>query len=250
MDTGDYISVETILADVLQEVDDVTLRKGFTKGWYTSQIQQAAEELAVDTFFQKMTRDFDFPTDKLQMPIPEGCFNIREMYAFNGSCCRSDSSVIIHWKRLYNNGQGGGDSFTSRANFIGNTNDTDPFYVPTPNPPFYSENLYFANLQNGMIMFGSSLQGFAKVRIVYNGFAGAIGDVPIIPRFLRQAVKFYVVETFYRNMKSREPRVYRGLHTDAFQQLQIHWDKAESRVKMMNSFEVESWREYVSRMNF
>ncbi len=58
----DFVTVNEILADVLKIVQDTDFKIN-SKGWYTSQIQQALEELSFDTFFLTINRTFPVPND-------------------------------------------------------------------------------------------------------------------------------------------------------------------------------------------
>jgi hypothetical protein len=80
-----FVSIDIILADVLKTVDDASTKLN-SKGWYTSQIQQALEELSFDTFFDERNANFDVPKD-LRLELPEGAFNLRKVYLFNGNSC-------------------------------------------------------------------------------------------------------------------------------------------------------------------
>ena len=75
MNTNDFVSLDIILADVLQMCGDESTRIN-PKGWYVSQVQKALEELSIDTFWNERT--VDVPLDKvlLQTDIPENMFKI------------------------------------------------------------------------------------------------------------------------------------------------------------------------------
>ena len=245
MDSNDFVSVNHILAEALVNVNDVDLRNGFTKGWFVSRIQDALQEIAIDTFYQKITDDFDFPKDRLAIPIPENAFNIREMYLYNNDCCNPSGSVPVVWKRLFNNKGGASSGYTAKIKGSGNVNEArNPFY-PTHRG---ADNYYYANIQHGMIMFSSSCASYKKVRIVYNGMGVSIGDEPIIPRFFERYINDYVEEKYYSAMKPRDPRKYRGLWSDAYSKLERSSEKAKIRVSSMNTFEKESLEEYIGNI--
>lgn len=252
MNANDFVTPNHIIAEVTHSVDDENLRSGFSKGWFMSRVQDAVQELAFDTFFQKITADFDFPKDSLAIEMPKNAFNIREIYLFNSDCCSPATSQPVHWKRLYNN-RGKGQDYTSRVKEPGKTAGTDP-YIPTNwrhngHMMPWLGTLYFANIQDGMIMFGSDCASFSKVRLVYNGMGGEIGEVPIIPRFLERAVNDYVEERYWNAMKARDIR-YRTLWSDAYQRLNDRingsWKKAEKRIASMDSWQKESLNEYMT----
>lgn len=250
MNANDFTSVNHILADVLLEVDDEYLDKGYTKGWYISQIQQAMEELSFDTFFDERTQDFDYP-DENAMLLPKDCFNIREVYLHDGNCCNVDSSAIVHPKRLFNNKPKGDGSTSLRKDASDDTDIIrDPIYPSdssTVNDRNVKEtNLYYYNIQNGQIMFSSNSSGWAKVRLVYNGMGGEIGDAPVVPRFFRQAVKDFCIEKFWRAQKSKTnaPRSARLNWSDVNNMMQKSWRDARIRISSMDTREREAMREY------
>jgi hypothetical protein len=102
MNANDFVSVEKILAEVTQTVNDKDFKNGFTKGWYISRIHDAIQELAIETYFFKVTIDFELPRN-LQLPMPEDTFNIREIYLYNGERCNPINTQVVYFKRLFNN---------------------------------------------------------------------------------------------------------------------------------------------------
>lgn len=256
MQSNEFVTPENILADVLPLVGDLDFRKGLTKGWYISQVQAAVERLALDTYFNVVTKDCTFPTRTLQDKLPSNCFNIREMYLWNGDCCTPQSSVIVHYKRLYNNKPGGADYTALRKDGNGGQ-EQDPFYQPwVQGFSLYNgdRNLHYANIQNGLIMFSSNCSSWSNYRIVYNGMGGEFGEQPIIPRILRDVVIDFVVERVYRAMAAREPRLYRVLQQDAFERLfnrQIGtWWEAMRRISSMDAWMKDAYAEYSNRGNW
>lgn len=257
MEINDYVSVNHLMAEILVNVNDRELKKGMSKGWYTSRIFDALQELAFDTFYQIMTRDFNFPTDTLALAMPKNAFNLREIYLFNSDCCLPGDSVIVHWKRLYNN-RGKGAFHTAKRRETGDgTADTsiDPFFARRSRMRTRrvgGSSLYYANIQNGLIMFSSDCQSFGKVRLVFNGIGGEIGDEPIVPRFFERAVVDYVEERFYNVKKAEQPRLFRVLWADAFQRLNDirtgSWRKARMRISSMDTYERESLDEYIGNI--
>ena len=251
MNSNDFLTVNQILSDVLVNVDDEDFKKGFTKGFYVSKIQQCLEELAFDTFYQEITKDLPFPTTQLTMQLPTNCFNIREIYLFNGDCCTPQTSVIVHWKRLYNNSQGG-PAYTAKQK---ENMRRDPYYKPWgwANNAIDKATTYFANIQNGLLMFSSNSSHYNHVRLVYNGMGGDVGDSPVIPRFMRQAVIDWVSEKFWRALKAKNPRV-RPIWMDYYNILNDpkigSWKRAQDRMKQMDTWEKDSMAQYLGRMNY
>lgn len=252
MNHNDYVSIDHILAEVTQTLNDVEFRNGFSKGWYVSRIQDALQELAFDSFFQVITRDFDFPSGTLAMDLPKNCFNIREIYGWNGGCCSPQTSAPIYIKRLYNNKGGNGRGYTAQIKGSGGTIGTDPYnpsYYNDPTFSGYPSGLYYCNIQDGRLMFSSSCAAFPKIRLVYNGMGGEIGDLPIIPRFFERAINDYVEERYFAAMKSRDRRAHAVNWQEAYQKLTAfggNWQKAIRRVAKMDSKAKADYDKYLA----
>ena len=249
MNTADYISHDIILHDALMSLNDAELRSGFSRGWYVGVIQRALEELAQDTFFDKRTIDVKLPTSgAIVIPIPENIFNVQYMYIWNGSCCTPSSSQKVWWKRNFNN-KGNGTGYLSDMKDAAQAT-FDPF-IPMFFPQF--ETIYYANIQEGKIMFSATCSGFGNVSIICNGFGGAIGDKPAIPKFFRQTIIDFVRVEHFKAMASREPRVYRVMLEEARRDLGDNhngsWKKARIRISSMQTFEKKSMEEYFSFLN-
>ena len=252
MNAHDFITVNNTLYDVLWQCEDEGYIKR-SRGWYVSQVRRALEELAFDTFFDEQVRDYDLDGTKLALEMPEGAFNIHDIFLFNASCCSPATSVRVYWKRNMTN-RGYGSNYTARhqgdgslAGSVNNHLEDDPYF----NKTMLSGSEYYANIQNGIIMFSSNSASYSRVRLVFNGIGSDIGDAPIIPRFFREAVVAFVVEKYYYwyRVKNKDEKASRLLWTDAYGKLQVHWEKAENRIKMMDKWERDSMEEYFSRIN-
>jgi len=247
MNASDFVSCNHVIAEVVSIVDDKAFRNGFAKGWYVSRVQDAMQELAMDTFFQKIQKDCEFP-DSCQLPMPENVFNPREIYLYSGTLCNPTTTQNVYYKRLFNNNYEG-DGYTAKIK----DDQSNPGDLFVPNHIGISgETKYYANVQNGVIMFSRECLAYKYVRIIFNGFGTPVGDIPIIPKFFEQPVKDWVKMKFYEAMKGRQPRKYRSLWADAQNDLYNNqrgsWNKARNRVKKMNNFERESMDEYVSNV--
>ena len=263
IDSSEFVTVNNVLAEVLVDVNDKDLRSGMSKGWYISRMSDALLELALDTFFQVITRDFDFPSEKLALEMPSNAFNLREIYVFNCDCsgdtnasncnCFASSSRWVWWKRLYNNkgmNMGSTSKVREQLNEEGtiSTNGPDP-YVPKIRT---GSSLVYANVQNGLIMFSSGASGYTKVRLVYNGMGGEIGDEPVIPRFAKRAVVDFVVERFFSAKMAEDSRAFGTLWRKADAKLNDlrtgSWAKARRRVSKMSTWQREAMDEYVANI--
>jgi len=264
MNTSVYLTPQEILSVVLPMVGD-TDNKMFAKGMYISLIQKAFEDLAIHTFFDEKRETLDFPVDTLTMPLPPGCFNVKNVYLLNGDDCKIDETLKVYWKRNY---------FTEGKGFVANDkgdNRFDPFYpqrilsgtspysfdktLIRAEPPNSVLRTFFYNIQGGNIMFSSSCRNKTnKVHIHYNGTGCAIDEVPIIPVFLRTAIEDYVIETVLRMRMAMESdrkwiglwQIYeRRLNKDERYGKEGSWPTAEYRIKTMNSSQRNELMEYL-----
>jgi hypothetical protein len=253
MNANDFVSADKIIAEVSQMVDDKEFKKGFSKGWFMSQIHNAIQELAFDTYYFKAQHDFELP-EQLQIKMPQDVFNIREIYLYNGDFCNPQHTQVVYHKRLFNNNYQG-DGYTAKVKDDG-SNSSDPFQ---PNQRLFSWNhqgfyglKYYYNVMNGLMMFSKDCGAFPYVRVIFNGMGGLDGSLPIIPRFFHRAIVDWVEERYYNAMKSQDIRKYRPLWTDAYTRLHDprkgSWRQARVRVSSMDSAEKESMEEYISSM--
>lgn len=250
----DFVTVNEILADALKLVGDVEM-KHHNKGWYTSQIQQALEELSFDTFFLDVEKHLTIPED-LRLDIPKGSFNIQQMYAYNGDRCTIESRVNVYHKKNFVNGIGGGEQYFARDNY---SNNQDRFHKGRSTHKTVPDNVYFYNIQGGIIMLSSNLSSFDKLMIVSNGVHTDIGDVPVVPIYLRQAVKTKIV------VDAIEGRMGSAIGTPEYNQLfnlhAVHsnklnhpydglWVEAQRRVKGIDRKQKQDMKEYFQAMNY
>ena len=240
MDSNDYLSVNHLLAEITMACGDKDFRNGVSKGWYISRIQDALQEIAIDTFYQKITDDFDVPDD-LNLAMPENSFNIRLMIAYRGACCVPSSMGVIHWKRNYNNKKKV-DGALTRHMGTGKTNGNEPIMPSTRGVG----SLLYAGVQGGFISFSPAVAQYDKIRITYNGMGIQVGDTPVIPRFFERVVNAYVRSQYWLIKLAEEPRKWVGNYDRAVGEHGVQMEKAKMRVASMNSWEKESMEEYIS----
>lgn len=259
-----FVTINEILSDVTKLVKDAELRM-CSKGWYTSQVQQCLEELAFDTYFNEITEEFVIPENK-RIPMPKGAFNIRQMYLFSGDKCNIGTRTPnVYYKRNF---WSGGNGFVARNK---GRNLDDPFYQNRSS--FRNERqasgvvdgnrgrtpisqIYHYGIQNGIIMLSDNCLTYEKILLVYNGVNTEIGEVPIIPTFLRQAVKDWVsnmaleiklTEVIGTPSFAQWQAIKAGVQTRLEKPFDGSWAKAEHRLKTMDTKEREDLKEYLSR---
>lgn len=258
-----FVSVNEILADVLKLVKDSSFRTN-TKGWYTSQIQQALSELAYDTFFQKRVELLPIPSN-LRIEMPKGAFNLKEIFLTNGTKCDLGPSTPQVWHKT--NFWTGGAGYAAKDKW---NNGKDPFYTnrsgnPGPHGSILSsdrqisDQLYFYGLQNGLIMLSPSCRAFKNIFIYFNGTGCDIGDAPVIPEHLRQAVKDWVLvkalpnkmsDSIGTNAYNHWAFMFNSTKADLMKPFEGTWAKAEQRVKHLNKNHRQALKEYAAKMNY
>jgi hypothetical protein len=259
MVNANYISPDDILSIATVSAGDRDY-KSLPKGLYMSLIQKAVEGLAIDTFFQELRESFDIP-ENLVLALPKGCFNVKNVYIFSGDECNIGQSHKVWWKRNY---------FTKGQGYIANdkgNNANDPFFDShNENLNYANKNLIrynesspnsrlFYNIQMGDLMLSSSCKSAGnKVHVHYNGTGGNIGEEPIIPVFIREAVEDYTIEAALRMRMANEPaqaRNWQALWNIYNERLhrpyEGSWAKAEYRVKTLNQSQREEMKEYFGR---
>jgi hypothetical protein len=251
------ITIGDILADVLSFVDDTNFRTR-SEGWYESQAQQALEELSYDTRFLTKYVSVDIP-ENLHIDIPKGMFNPQELYVFNGDECTIHNRENVWLKRNFIN-SGDGNSFVAR-----NTGDNhnDPFYrrnrMNQPGLHANRSDINFYNIVDGVIMLSPSCRRFQKLMIVANAVACDIGDAPIVPAFMRQAVKdWIVVKALPHKMKdstgtaeySHWSSMLAMTKRDLEDEYEGSWIKAERRAKKLDEKYRTDLKEYLSKLNY
>lgn len=261
-----FVTSNEILADVLKIVGDSDFRTN-SKGYYISQIQQALEELSFDTYFDERNESFDVP-ENLRLELPEGSFNLKQVYLFRGDDCNfgSKSQIVYHKRNFINDATGSNyvardkyknDDLFYKSRNQGHRNDHGD--RSSGNDRGGINNLYFYGIQQGVVMLSGSCRNFEKIMLVYNGMGAAIGDIPVIPNFFRQAVKDYVAmaalgakiaENVGRPEFNQWQSIQNGIERSLNKPYDGSWAKAEHRAKNLDSKHREDLKEYLSSMDY
>ena len=257
----DLISIEEIIADVLQEVDDKKMQK-LTPGFYRKIVKKALDELGFDVAFVEATRDFVIPDD-LKLPTPKGVFNIKTMNVYSGTPDNIGYVENVYWKRNFiTAGRTWKDGELSAAGYTANNhqhNITDPFFKVSSLRQAPQSAFYF-NVQNGIIMLSEACDVYDYLRITYDGIPSAtldIDKVKIIPPFASEAVTLWCVERAARALKSTDgrDRRYRSIQTDASVQLDKFglngaWHEAKMRLGKLDKKQWNDLIEYNSKLTY
>lgn len=257
MNTGRYHTPEIIISKASSLVGDSTYEFK-SKAGYISIVQKAVEELAIYSYFEEIWNDFEMPKD-LVLQMPEDCFNIRDIYLFNGQKCNIEKSRKVYWKRNY---------YTQGKGYVANDkweNHNDPYY-PSHNigPRTYEpilrreagnavDQIYFYNIQNGVVMFSPScLSGGERVMLHYNGLGCKFGEAPLIPAIFRTAIEDYVCEFVLREKMGQEPSqglisLWKIYDNRLNNPMNGSWTEAINRAKKMNASQRQELATYLGR---
>lgn len=255
MNTNDFTTADRVISIATGNVNDTDFKKGFSKGWYMSQLQQGLQDISIESRIFKHYQDEPVPSN-LQLKMPKNVINIREIYLYNGTICNPTKTQVLHWKRLFNN-MPNGEGYTARVKDDGS--NPDDIFLPNQDTSRRSNYSgygtrgakYYYNADNGVIMLSESSSSYPFIRVIYNTMGVEIGDLPVVPRLFERALVDYLEERYYNAQKSRQPRKYRLLWSDALNVLESNtgaWKKAIRRVKSMDLSQQESMNEYISSM--
>jgi len=246
----DCLTPETILADVLVNVDDEK-QKQFTHGWYMRQVKVAVEKLNFNAPFIQTYKDIDMTSD-LIIPIPKGVWGLNDLFVWTpaGDCedaCKIGSIVrVFHKRNFMSKGYDTGYS----ARHMSNSSDYLNLY-----PYQEDHSTFFYNIHNGSIMLSDACVAYDKVRIHYNGVPTDISTVQFIPPFAREAIVAFVTERAFLALKARDPK-YRAMWVDAQADLygkrgydQSKWDEVQSLTKRVDKKVWDDISEYLGRIN-
>ena len=243
--SSSYISHKMILADATMKSGDKEF-KYHPEGFYMSLIQEALQELSFDSFF--LEREKIYPiAGCTKFTLPEGAFNVREIYVYNGEDCNPAGKRNVYWKRNYHNK-------ISKNSW---NNDNDPFFLNSGQST--PSNVLFCGIRNGVIELSPNCQGFEKLVVRFNGLLCNIGDVPTIPMFFRQAVTDYViVEALSARIAemSADPKMIQGWqfilnrHEERIKEPYTgSWETALHRVKTMDRKSREDMNIYHQKLD-
>lgn len=273
MESSEFISVDQILSDLVTLANDEDYtRSGLDKGFYISRIHDAVTHFALETFYQIVTKDiinYDTHKDGI-IDIPVNCFNIKEIYLFNGSAkckehqagctCSSKSPledyVNVHWKRTLNVGSSKIKMSRIKADNRDPVLSGSDVYSGAPNKDFISTtNIYYANLQGGKIILSDSCSNYSNIRIVYNGMGSENGTIPCIPRIIKDGIFDKAALDCFYYLKVRD-KSYRTDYVDAYNRfngsgrVKGSLRECKNRILSMDSFKRNDMMEYLANADF
>ena len=243
MNTNQYLTPEFIIREVSEMVRDNEFNHSLSRGWYMTQLYNIITELDFDSYANLKTVDFPMPTNFL-LPYPKDAFNIREIYAWNGSCCDVAYAKRLYWKTEYNN-LPNGTGFTAGVmnNWWGGSY---PYIVPAVvgnGNCYYPYCEFFFNISQGFIMLSPNCAGFSNLRLVYNYISTPFGENPCIPVFFKEVVKTWLAEKFCKVLLIDEKKyaaAYEMYHAELYEpRTGLYW-QALDRIKMLSTVQRNS----------
>lgn len=257
MNTGHYVTPESLIFNASAFAGDIK-HEYIPKGVFMSWIRDAFVELNMQTSFQEQRVSVPFDTKTLTIPLPEDCFDIRNIYMFNGTECTFDVTKKVYWKKNY---------YTQGVGYVANdkwNNGRDPIFTShdslNPSNPndrdFGSNSLLFYNVQLGNLMFSSNCASAGSmVHIHYSGTGSSVMDAPIIPIYFKNAIEDYITEAGLRMRMAMEPasaKMYAFLQQTYEKRLDKEgmrgsWHNAKSLAKSMNTEQRNDLNNYLSR---
>lgn len=245
MNTASLVPLNIILSDIATKTGDREFRMD-SEGYYKAIIQEAMQELSIDTLFSEQDKVYDLEDGCLKLDLPSGAFNVIEIFGFSGDECNTDRAQKIWWKRGYRNNIARDNWQNSREPFYKNRGSSN-----TPN------NLFYCGISNGVVHLSSNCKNFEKIMIRYNGLMGDIGEEPIVPIFFRQAIVDYsVVQVLLTRIASNPTDkalsvwqfIYGTHETRLNRPYTGSWEKALHRSRTMDTKSRNDLKEYFSRL--
>lgn len=200
------------------------------KPFYDACLRDAVQDLCYDTAWDIVTKEYDMPENGL-MELPCDVAGIRHIYAYNGDNCNVDTSVDVHIKPNFTH-KGGTGFFAQQkgVNVDAIVDNTFWWFEPS--------GLYYCGVEMGCIHFSSSCQGFAKVRLVYQGLGQHDEcEVAAVPTWARRAVVDYIAHRACQMRMSENASFYNTLERKFDWQLTNvmgSWRTAQMRYKRMD----------------
>lgn len=232
MEWSDVITADDIISEVSMMLDDVDMSRGLSRGYYMNSVQRAFEDLNLQSFMTIKTIDIELKPGRFTLDMPKDSFNIREMYMHNGVCCQPGGEMaVVHWKRLYNNSQGGPGYTAARKD-----NQAQDYYFNADGFGSDIQNIgyttYFANIENRLIMLSSPCLEYKYLRLVYNSMGGEIGEKLEIPRVVRECITLMTAKRVCMALMARDDKKYRVLYQVITNDLDSPRDGALARAKV------------------
>lgn len=251
--TSGYVTANQILSDVVMLLGEEEPRE-LSYGYYISQVQQAISELAFDTYFDDKVWILDIVCSASgnhgpMATLPEGVWSIDGIFAFNGDSCGAGDGVKVYWAR--NMTRYGGGTFKHQQG-----ENHAPHLTDNVMSKSSRSDILYAGLLDNVLMLSDSCAAYAKLLIQGKGMGCKVGDAPVIPHELREAVKNYVLLKAGLVMVQKgklAPAMYAEIkraHFGGNGTFDVgSWKQAQRRVQAMHGTQLEDLRHYLSNLD-
>jgi len=242
-----FTTPDDVIAKATSLVDDEEMRFR-SRGFYLSVIREGLKELAFDTMFDTRVFTAAIP-QSLVITLPEGLAGIKQLYLYNGSTCSLENAQNVYWHRnmvRHNSG-----------NYFANNREGMEDRIMETSMKHQDPWLYYFNVQNGKLMLSSSCAAFESIYLEYSGLGSDIGQEPIIPDYLEQAITDYVVYNTLAVRMAKDPGRWAGLYSAADQRLNGggrpqmgSWHAAKVRINSIDPKQRNDMSKYLSRFGY
>jgi len=242
---ANFGNINEVLADVLVVLNDED-QSLLTPGFYRAQVKNGLDELGFDISFLEVPNDYELPDD-LILPMPKGCFNLKQIQVYTGTPDAVEYVEQVYWKKGVQT-RGKGKGYTSNVH---HWNVTDPFIQVRVDE--YS--MYYFSVQNGNIYLSDACANYDYVKLVFDGIPSMnLDEVKMVPPEVRKALVLWVTDKCAGALKMRDAR-YRIIQSDAASQLDEYgvtgaWHEAKMRLRKLDKKKMKDIIEYNSKMNF
>lgn len=241
MKTGSFVSAEEVLAEATTMCGDRSYRKGLSQGWYKARLRDAVQNMAIDTYYFKVTVDKKIPKN-LRVELPDNMMNLGEIYVYNtgpDGCCTPAGFIPVMWKRTFNNHNNPDEGSAKIMN-----HNTGSGFIPRQRSLSSGRVDLFASEENNLILLDPRIKPlYTHVRLVGNGFGSNPETLPPVPRIIKSYAVSYIVERYYAAKTAENWREYRHIWHDWQGILERDETKARSRINKSSRFIRESFRE-------
>lgn len=241
-----YCSPDQVIADAVSYYNDEGFKE-FSPGWCMGKVQSALSALAFDTYFDDKVAVVPI-TDNLVVNIPEGLWTIDNMYAFNGDVCNAGPANTVWYARNYV--RLGNSMFKEQKG-----ENSDPFMEDTLTASEVGSLLFYGTL-DGRIFLSDACAAYGKLMIKYRGMGCKLGDAPIVPHELREAVTNYVALQALLVLNGRYPGRWAAQLAEI---KRMHygqggldvglWKQAQRRVQSISAKQRNDLKKYLSRLS-
>ena len=244
MNHTEFIPAKEIITDVVQTLGDEEYReKSFP--YYMQLVQRAVTELAFDTAFDSRIFEANIPAN-LRIELPAGLANIEKLLLYNGEKCSPEHSVECHWHRHFLNKTDGG--YLAANNYHNEDDHIIPRMGASDTAP---SDLYYWNIQNGVLMLSSNCNVWERVHVRYAGMGYVkFGDEPHVPMFAREAIIAFVLHKAATAMKIRDPQRYSAIAAEAKADIDRYggpWSDAIKRMAALDRAQRKDMEAYYDR---